>query len=102
MSHSESIDKTFLTDRRKNNNMKQILIPLVVAVVVGMTSSYMTTLMALEAMRTQVNYIERDVGVLMDIMKQVSENQRVLAARGSWMHAAEKRIENLEKRAYSK
>ena len=85
-------------DRRKATNMKEVIIPVVVATLVGAFSSYVATLITLERVETKIVYIEKDLVDFKDLVKIVAENQKELLVRGVWMENTEIRQTRTENR----
>lgn len=85
-------------DRRKASNMKEVLVPVIVATLVGSFSSYVATLITLERVETKIVYIEKDLVDFKDLVKIVTENQKELLVRGVWMENTEIRQTRTETR----
>ena len=85
-------------DRRKASNMKDVLVPVIVATLVGSFSSYVATLITLERVETKIVYIEKDLVDFKDLVKIVAENQKELLVRGVWMENTEIRQTKTENR----
>ena len=88
-------------ERRKNELLKTVVAPILIASVVGISSSYINSKLALEKMATRMDYMEKDVVSLKDILQAVHNNQLQLAERGQWMNNIEHRLHSLEKEKHS-
>ena len=84
-------------DRRRDSIVKNIMIPVVIATITGISASYMATQVTLAVVETRVKYLESDVVSIKEILQSVNANQIELAKRGEWMSNTEKRMSNIEK-----
>lgn len=62
-------------DRRKIVALREMIIPLVTAVVVGIASSFLTTYVAVNTLQLKVQYLEKSVDTLTQLVKDVNVNQ---------------------------
>lgn len=79
-------------------NIKDVLVPVLVAMIVGSFSSYVATRVTLERVETKITYIEADLGSFKELLKVVSENQRELLVQGAWVSNTDKWKNKIEKR----
>lgn len=84
-------------DRRRDSIVKNIMIPVVIATITGISASYMATQVTLAVVETRVKYLESDVVSIKEILQFVNANQIELAKRGEWMSNTEKRISSIER-----
>lgn len=88
---------------RRAMNLKDLVVPIIVATLVGAFSSYLATVVTLERVETKIVYIEKDLIDFKQLVTLISENQKQLLVRGVWMEnmegwksRTEQRIERLE------
>lgn len=80
-------------DRRHGNVLREIMVPLVVSVVVGVGGSYMSTQITVSTVATRVDGMKEDLSELRGLMSAVQQNQMTLAARGEWIKSVEERLQ---------
>jgi hypothetical protein len=84
-----------LAERRRSGLLREVLIPIVVAIVVGIGSSYMTSRVAIAVLQKEIEFVRDDLSIMQQLVSIVSSNQVQLAARGEWMKNADKERSNL-------
>jgi hypothetical protein len=98
---------TLLQQRFKEDNMKEtkevnlfreVLIPVLSAVIIGGLSSYFTASLAIAVLKEKVSGIEQDIDSVRIIAQSVQSNQIELSARGQWMSNIEMQIGGHETR----
>jgi hypothetical protein len=91
-----------MTERRKENMIKAIIIPVIIAVIVGTGSSYVAVNVTLAVIENRLQHVEDDLVSIKDVLIEVNKNQIQLAKNGEWQNntsirlaAAERHIEIL-------
>lgn len=77
-----------MTDRRNVNMhdvIKETIVPIIVAIIIGMSSSFLTIKIALGTLETKVIYVERDVELNKKMIEAMAVQREELAIRGIWM-----------------
>lgn len=83
-------------ERRQNETIKNALITLIVAFVVGISSSYMGVVVATSVLETKIIYIESSVSSITAIAKQISINHTELEKRSVWIKHIDREIKQLK------
>jgi hypothetical protein len=86
-----------MNERRKDNMIKSVVLPVVVAVITGIGSSYFTVYANLAVLESRFAYVEKDIISIKDVILEVNRNQTELAKRGEWMLYQERRTDALER-----
>jgi type II secretory pathway pseudopilin PulG len=76
--------------------MKDFLVPIAVALILGALASFATTKYVAGSNEIRLQTLERQMIALEVIFKAVQTNQIELAARGAWMVSTERRIKDNE------
>ena len=84
-------------DRRKATGIRELIIPLVTAIIVGVGASFVASKVAVAVLTKEVEGIKKDIGLLERLVNTVSMNQLELAARGEWMINTNSRLARVEK-----
>jgi hypothetical protein len=83
------------SQRSGSTIIREVLIPIIVAIVVGIGSSYMTSRVAIAVLQKEIEFVRDDVSMMQQLLKIVSQNQVELAARGEWMKNADRERQKL-------
>ena len=85
-------------DERRSSEfiLKNFVLPIIIAILIGVPSSYVATKITLAVMETKVEYIESDIGSIKDILRDVSANQLLLAKGGEQLNSLDRRVSTLE------
>ena len=86
------------TNKRHAYVMKDFIVPITVAVIIGAVTSFAATKYTAGSNEIRFQTLERQMIGLEVILKAVQSNQIELAARGAWMISIERRITTDEKR----
>jgi hypothetical protein len=86
------------TNKRHAYVMKDFIVPISVALILGALTSFATTKYTAGSNEIRFQTLERQMIGLEVILKAVQANQIELAARGAWMISIERRITDNEKR----
>ena len=81
--------------QRKADTIREILIPVIVAVLVGAASSYVSVKVTLSVFEQKIIFLENEVNDLNADYKSSVETRIELAARREWMNGINKSIELL-------
>lgn len=92
-------DKTM--ERRRSTMVKDIAVPVIASVVVGVSSSYMATSVAVAVLEERVETVQEDINSMQSLVSAVQANQIELAARGAWISRTDAAIEDFQKRISS-
>jgi hypothetical protein len=87
-----------MKETRELNLFREVLIPVLSAVLIGGLSSYFTASLAIAVLKEKVSSIEKDIDSITIIAQSVQANQIELAARGQWITSVESQLESHEKR----
>ena len=85
-----------MTERRKESMIKAIILPVIVAIITGISASYLTVYVTLAVLETRVSYVESNLISIEAILKVVNKNQTELAKRGEWMTYQDRRMDSVE------
>lgn len=80
-----------------NKDLQSIIVPIIVAIVTGVASSYTTTRVTLSVVETKVGYIENDVLTIKDLLAPIRKNQIELAWRGEWIKNTKDQLKTIER-----
>ena len=83
-------------ERRDFDFTKLIVIPIVLATVVGAGSSFVATKVTMAVLETKFVYVDKDLTALNKMVHLISTNQAELARRGEWMTNMKNRVIRLE------
>jgi hypothetical protein len=86
------------TNKRHAYVMKDFIVPITVAVIIGAMTSFAATKYTEGSNEQRFQNLENQIIRLEVIFKAVQTNQIELAARGAWMVSIERRITDNEKR----
>jgi hypothetical protein len=86
------------TNKRHAYVMKDFIVPITVAVIIGAMTSFAATKYTAGSNEQRFQNLERQMISLEVIFKAVQTNQIELAARGAWMVSIERRITDNEQR----
>ncbi|MBU3022884.1 hypothetical protein [Aestuariibacter sp. A3R04] len=89
-----------MTDRRRQNLFKDIIVPVSVSVVTGVAAAFVSSQMAIKVLETKVQYIESDIKTVRQLAASVSAANMELNRRGAWMDAIELRVSRNERDIY--
>lgn len=62
-------------DRRKTVVMREFFSPIITAIIVGIGSSFATTYLAINTLQLKVQYIEKNVDTLSQIVKDINKSE---------------------------
>lgn len=77
---------------------REIAVPVIVSIVVGVGSSYMATNVAIAVLNEQVGSLKTEMTNMQDIVKAVAANQIELAARGEWISSTDNKLLSITQR----
>lgn len=75
---------------RRRISMKEIIVPIIIATIVGASSSYMATVITLERLQTKLIYIERDLVDFKELITAVNNNHKEILLTGVWIKHIDK------------
>lgn len=78
--------------------VKDIVVPIIVSVFVGVSSSYVATQTAIATIETKMSYTEAQIIDIKKVITVVNNNQIELAKSGARMDSAELRIKTVDAR----
>ena len=84
-------------ERRDFDFTKLIVIPVVLATVVGAGSSFVATKVTMAVLETKFVYVDKDLTALNKMVHLISAHQTELARRGEWMSNIKNRVIKLER-----
>lgn len=84
-------------ERRKGNVFRAIAVPVVVAVITGVSAGYLAVRIALAVLETRIGYLESDLVRIKDTTLRSNDNRTELARRGEWIIYQSKRMDSAEK-----
>lgn len=88
-------DQSASIDRRRDNVFKNIVIPVVIAVITGSGAAYMATTVTIAIHGTRIDRLETDILGLRDVLQQVANTNVEMARRSEWMRNTEKSMDSL-------
>jgi len=87
-----------MKETKEVNLFREVLIPVLSAVIIGGLSSYFTASLAIAVLKEKVSGIEQDIDSVRIIAQSVQSNQIELSARGQWMSNIEMQLGGHETR----
>jgi hypothetical protein len=92
---AESTQDTTI-DRRKNVAMREIFMPVVVAIIVGMGSSFFATYVSVNTLQLKIQYLEKNVDTLLQLVKDMNQNEIRIIKLENNNENISKRVDRLE------
>lgn len=94
--NSQDAEQETTIDRRKNVAMREIFMPVVVAIIVGMGSSFFATYVSVNTLQLKIQYLEKNVDTLLQLVKDMNQNEiRIIKLENS-NENMNKRVDRLE------
>lgn len=89
---------THQLDRRQSVAFKDLVTPIIIAIVVGIGSSFVTTSIAVNSLELKVQYLEKNVDTLLQLVKDINRSEMQISRIESWMEAENKRVDRIDQR----
>lgn len=83
-------------DRRKSVFMRELIVPVAVAIVVGVLSSFVTVYVSVNALQLKFEYLERDMKLIIHNASRQQDLEVKTNRLEFWVESAEKRISKIE------
>lgn len=85
-------------DRRRTVLMRETLQPVLVAIIVGIGSSFLTTYIAVNSLQLKVQYIEKSMDTLTSLVKDMNQSALRIERIEIWQDSQIKKTDKLELR----
>jgi len=94
--HNGTVDDRQHGDRRGLNIITNVIIPIIVAVIIGSGASYIATQVTLSVVETKVKYIEKDIGKITELMTAITSQNLIITKNKTTIDGALYRLNILE------